>query len=503
MASRRRRRARQGKRFGKKLSLLGGVFLLVCVIGLVLSYRAVRNYLKSEDFRELVTDRASERLEAHVVVEPFEWDGWTARTSGVKAYDTNEVQQINAETIEAQVNISAALGGTYDISAIRVRDVEVTADLTKERGEAPPVRKRERSFLADYLPDEYEVDQVLVERLRGEIITEAGGWSWDEASLEVEPDLKAAIYDIHLRQAEIKTPLELVPELRLSSAKARVADGSLFLLNSEGTLFKEATITAEGRYELASEANSWNIKGVLAGARCEELVSENWKQRLQGVVKSEFDVRGDLEHAPVIRGELTLDQGVLTALPVLDRIAAYANTARFRRLVFSEASLSYRYEGGRLELNKVRLASEGLVQVEGGLVISGRSIRQGKFQVGITPGTLAHLPGAETKVFQRGKNGLLWTEVLISGTLDEPEEDLSERLIRAAGLRMFEKAAGTGKLVLKYGTEALGGSVKKLLQERGLPAIPGVPEAADQLKNEVIQEGVGTLFKLFGGSSEK
>ena len=53
----------------------------------------------------------------------------------------------------------------------------------------------------------------------------------------------------------------------------------------------------------------------------------------------------------------------------------------------------------------------------------------GRFRLGLVPGVLARIPGAETIVFQPGERGLLWTTLRVTGTIDDPEEDLTGRLL--------------------------------------------------------------------------
>jgi hypothetical protein len=43
------------------------------------------------------------------------------------------------------------------------------------------------------------------------------------------------------------------------------------------------------------------------------------------------------------------------------------------------------------------------------------------------------IPGAERLVFTEDREGFLWTPMKLTGTLAEPKEDLSARLIAAAG----------------------------------------------------------------------
>lgn len=88
--------------------------------------------------------------------------------------------------------------------------------------------------------------------------------------------------------------------------------------------------------------------------------------------------------------------------------------------------------------------------------IRGRQI-DGIFRLGLAPGTLATIPGAETDVFTAGERGLLWAPLRISGTLDDPKEDLTERLVAAAGLRMFDSIPETGEKVIKFSQSLLDG----------------------------------------------
>src|SRR5690606_32272100 len=92
------------------------------------------------------------------------------------------------------------------------------------------------------------------------------------------------------------------------------------------------------------------------------------------------------------------------------------------------------------------------------------------FRLGIAPGTLSSIPGAETDVFVPGEKGLLWTDVRVTGAKDDPKEDLTERLIAAAGLRMFEELPGSGQKVLKFSKSLLGESPEETVL-KGVEAI--------------------------------
>jgi hypothetical protein len=120
-------------------------------------------------------------------------------------------------------------------------------------------------------------------------------------------------------------------------------------------------------------------------------------------------------------------------------LGAYTDrTVQFRNLVCDTASCQYRKEGDRINLTGIKIRSRSLLGVEGTLDITGEQL-DGHLMVGVSRETLSGIPGAETKVFTIERDGLVWTPVRITGTFDKINEDLTDRLVDAAGARILEK----------------------------------------------------------------
>jgi hypothetical protein len=110
-----------------------------------------------------------------------------------------------------------------------------------------------------------------------------------------------------------------------------------------------------------------------------------------------------------------------------------------------------------------------LIRLEGDFSIKGKAI-DGLFRLGLVPGTLASIPGAERDVFLPGERGLLWAPIRITGTLDDPKEDLTDRLMMAAGMRMFDVIPESGEKVFKFTKSVLGETPDKVI-DQGLKVI--------------------------------
>jgi hypothetical protein len=118
-------------------------------------------------------------------------------------------------------------------------------------------------------------------------------------------------------------------------------------------------------------------------------------------------------------------------------------------------------------------------------------------RLGLAPGTLSQIPGAEEDVFVAGERGLLWSPLRVTGTLDDPKEDLSQRLMAAAGARMFEIIPATGIKVLKYTQQVIGGGSGE--DAEAAPKV--IDQATQSLKQgtDVIDQAVKGAGGLVGG----
>jgi hypothetical protein len=525
MSRRSRKKSSSPKSSGSRLFkwLVGGflAFVILAIVGVVFGYRAVREYLRSDDFRVMLEGKASESLGGSAIFQPFRWDGWSVKTDEFQLTGDETVSNLKVSTIAAGVDIGAVWDGVYRIEDVTVQEVKILADLREgeeviknDRTEPlQPNASGELGFWDRFIPTKVELTGVDVAKVSGKAITDDGDWDFDGISAAVRPGAGDDVYDLSLTNGRIQVPISLVKELKLRELRGRYSADRFYLLSSQFDALERASISATGEYDMV--ARSWSGQGTLKGARAEELVSEDWKQRLMGAVEVDFKAKGSEDRDSVIDGSLNLNQGILTALPILDKIAAYTGAIRFRHLALSDASMDFRKEGERLEFTNILLASEGLVRVEGRLTLVGDVIKEGRFQVGITPGTLAHIPGAETVVFEPGKLGLLWAPLRVSGTLDAPKEDLSDRLIQAAGERMFEMIPATGEWVLKNTNQVVGESTKNLLAKNGVVlgvanallekgtgvvqgAVKDVADQAIETGTKAAEDAIDTIFDIFG-----
>lgn len=209
--------------------------------------------------------------------------------------------------------------------------------------------------------------------------------------------------------------------------------------------------TAAGGYldikgDWDGSSSSWTANMVVNGVPASSVLEGHWKKHVQGSVSGGIDLRGGRDGVTHVAGLARLQGGMLTGLPVLDRLALFCGSSRFRNLPLHEASAQFSYQESAWHISNILVESENLVRVEGWLEIGKGGALTGRLQVGLrADGLWKALPGFSDvfSVSRQGAGGnLAWANVNIGGTLDNPSEDLSARLIKAAGNRLTEIGMG-------------------------------------------------------------
>jgi hypothetical protein len=462
-----------------------------------LFYAAVRGYLHSDGFRRLLSDKAGAAAKVTGDFTPLRWDGLAVDTDAFQATGQGIVRELRLDGLHTEVGVGGLRRGVWEIRDTRVRRVEVSLDVTKGAEAAmTPVARAGKITPAGpagkhgWLPREFELHGMELGEVAVRARLDQGLVSASGLRVGVEPSGGKRSYGVEIAGGAIQLPFRLLPEIRLDQARLRYQDGTVFLTSLSAAAWNDGRLAASGEWD--RETRKFAIEGDISGVKCEEVLSENWAKRLIGEIGSDFTADNH-SGKPAARGRLAVRNGTLTALPVLDALAAYADTRRFRMLALSEAHADWRWEKDIIELTDIVIASEGLARLEGRVLIRGREL-EGTLRLGLVPGTLASIPGAETDVFAPGAHGMLWAPLRLTGTLDKPKEDLTDRLIAAAGLRMLETLPESGEKVLKFTRTVLGDDSSKAV-EKGVKII--------EKSGLSVREVSGILDSLLGGGKRR
>lgn len=473
------------------------IFGVLVLLALTLGYAGLRAYLHSEGFRKFLSAEVSKAAQVVGAFSAFKWDGLAVETQRFEATGEGMIASLKADQIGTEVGFGSLGKGAWELKQTRVSRIEVGLDFTKKDEPSPTlpeeVAKSVKKKQPGWVPNEVELESLAISELAIRAKTLEGLVAARGMRVRLEAATGKGAYRGEITGGTIDPAKDWLPEIRVEKVKGSFRDGSAFINSAKLKAYAAGRINGFGEWN--SETGTYSLEGDIGGVKCDEILSESWARRLTGDISSTFSVN-NISGKVVMNGELVVRNGTLTALPMLDALAAYADTRRFRVMPLSESRTKWRYSEDGFVFTDFVMASEGLVRLEGNFTIKGEEI-DGRFRVGLVPGTLSNIPGAETHVFLPGERGLLWAPVRITGRLDKPKEDLTERLIEAAGMRMFERIPESGERVLKFTKSVIGENPAGVI-DKGIDK--GIEEGRKVIDEgeKVIKEAEGIIKGILG-----
>lgn len=419
----------------------------MAVAALVLASR-LKGFLESEAFRKMVEHHTGNAFSGVTELDPLRWNGSAVRSGTLRLTggSNSKLESIQATTLQARVDWSAALRGTWCVKEITAENLRGKfgsggADLPLATQPSLP------AWLLAFLPSRVEIGKARIARAD----LDFGSTEITGTSLEILPD--GSGWRFQGRGGKlIQSPL---PILSIDSFVARTVNESVEIDSSVLRLGAEGKISAKGRWPGAMEIEWQNISAT-------DLLDSKWKNKVDG----KFGGEARVEEGKT-SGRVNLRNGTLRGFQVLEDIANFSGRREFRHLPIQKASADFQILGENYKFSNISLESTELLRVEGHLSISPNHELSGELQVGVNPSVLAGFPGARSKVFTFERDGFVWAPVHIGGTLDSPTENLSGRLVSAVGESAIEAVAPLLETVPKPARKAVGDSINTLFDILG------------------------------------
>jgi len=413
----------------------------------------VKGYLRGEEFRQFVNARIGKTLKSEVEFEPFRFDGLKVYSEAMRArgFEGGPFSEMKIEQVRAEFSLRRFFDRVWQVESIEAEHVGIKLGGTR-LSRPPQLDKLEevaQQNTSGWLPNRVEISSAVIHDF---------DLTWGDL-----PSTAGALKKVYLRA----TPAdggwliegqkgELIaanlPKLQVKELRIRQRDKTLFvnaaefLSNDGGVVSATGEVVFGERVDLQAKLDAIDIAPFLSG---------DWRLRLHGLASGDIRVQSTLpSHGPIaVSGTINLDQGRLEALPVLNEVAAFTRIQKFRSFPLTRATARFERNGAETRVQDFVAESEGLIRMEGAFVITGDEV-DGLFQVGVSPTTLQWLPGSQERVFTVARGGYLWTPVRLNGPLNSPNEDLTPRLVAAAGGAVLDKVESTARDALDLGREA-------------------------------------------------
>ncbi len=451
-----RRRRRRAGGWSKGWTILTGIVVLAA--GLFFGARLwIKSYLQSDNFRVWIGQEISRTLNAEVQIGGITWQDSSASAGTFTATGSPEspFARIEARDLRATINTGAVWDRVWQVDEVKVArlflDFSPTGPRTLQSPAATDQSSRSGSssgFFSSLLPNHTVVKGVDVDQV---------GFLWKSATHSAG----ARGIALHIKPAENNgfflasgqngtLTLSMIPgePVTLRHFEASL-QGDEFTLDELAAEAAGADLTMEGSLS-TGDRPALDLNGTVAGLDLARVIPDDWLKRLHGKAGGEVHVTGDpreFDHLSWV-GTAHLRDGLLEGLPLLHVIARKTRNESFMRLNLKEARTNFiRATDGGWLLEKLTVDAPGLLRLKGSASAAPDGGLQGELLLGIVPGTLRYLAGAEQSVFlpldqllitqlERAlitpdDAGLRWTRLRLRGTLENPQEDLADRLAKA------------------------------------------------------------------------
>ena len=443
---------------GKKsrlLWILGGLGTGLLVLGVLTAVFLplfVTRWLGGDEFRQLASQQLSILLKTEGELQPLEWSSFSVFSGGFASHPGASGPWVwDLRELRTEISPRLLLDRILRFSEISIGELNLTPGTqpTLAPAEAsPPVAGDERS--SDLFRD-VQIGTVEIRSVRVQPSAASAGWGIQGLQVSAQPSKQQT--EFHLRGGQITTPLSWLGSIQLGSAKGRYTDPTIFLTSLDAKSPTGGTLQLSGEYTPGPTSRAqgrvswerWPIPGGKIGVGLFEIPA---------LMSGEFVLQEMRAGGPVGQGQVRLVEARLEPGPgsetILGLLGALTGEPRLRGCPLTTAQAKWSMQPGLYDVTQILAEAPGLLRAVGQVRITGQNL-SGQVQLGLERNLgskVNALTGGEC--FRREEQGYLYETINLSGTLDNPQNDLKAKLTGAiartavrTGAQILEKAAGS------------------------------------------------------------
>lgn len=452
----------------------GLIVLTVPAVVAVVSWFRLLAYIQSEDFCRELGEILRERThsESITLAERLKLDGNRVSLAKAEVLRGDSLQRAAARGISAELNRGELLDRRVHITKLVMEEADISLDFSRksvvlpmpvqlpvEQNEAvPPPADKPAAPPAKKSSVSLQLDRLECKDSDIRMTVNDSPFSFTGGSGTAVPTKRGRGdgWQLSFENGRLHTPYDMLKDSSVrnatfisSSAGIRLTDCCLMLRPGE--------LRVRGNYALKDGRWSTVLRANKVGV--ERILNNDWKKRLLGELYGELELTGSSGKLNSGQGVLSLQKGMLEALPILSELPLKGDPYRRLALEKAECRLSYPYSSPEHNIHNAWLfdgidirSAGGLLTVKGYIVIGADRSLGGTLTIGLPENRVRELMPATdaplTAIFNKGKkDGCLWLNLNLSGTLDDPHEDLSVRLTTVLTSALSElRSDGTGGL---------------------------------------------------------
>lgn len=420
-------RAARRWQWQKRAVVFGAVAVMLAAVALAMVNPRLTRYIESDAFRTELDKQTAKGLHFPAgTYGPIRRTGFlSAATDEFRAEKGRKaLTALQAHGITARFNPLGVFLRRWQLDDVHIDGGEVRIQTYEPKPEPSP----SKPWYHVFLPDRVYLKQVRSEpadvtwRFRNEkggffgtrlLITPYGR---DFEYQATSGTMKGALIpDLPLRRTHLRITKTLLTLFTLDLAPAPDSGGFIHAEGTAGT----------------REDKSVDFRVKFEKLPLREWLPASWQNHVSGLAAGNAQWKGESPklEASHVQGALRIHEGRLRQLPFLEKLSSITGKKSIEELELNECSAELDWKSPKLEVKNIAIEDKGKFRIEGALSIRDKSLG-GAIQLGLAPDYLIWLPNAG-EVFPKERSGYLWTTVHLSGTIDNPGQDLSPRIVDA------------------------------------------------------------------------
>jgi hypothetical protein len=407
-------------------------------------------FIQSDSFRDWLGKRFGHALHVDGQFEPLTWEGSSFTSAGFSAVGTGKrkLRSLRITNISAHFDWWQLLKGKWVIDHASFEKVEAVVGKKSAEISSPvavPTKEPQSPNLPNFLPSEFRIEQLYVASADLHWITNRGD-TGQFLGTKLTTTLKGPDqWDVTAIGGTAQHAS--YPSMQVDHIRAAVGRDSILIRDAKALIPGGGEIRLAGKVSTGRGLNA-ELTTDFAELEANQALPAEW--HMGGKASGHLVYTGDLdrfEHGEVT-GSVKITGAAFDMTNVFVTLHQLAKFGGLSDVRIDSIEAHLKYHEHILELSDLRASYQDQIRVEGAGIIASDRL-EGHLLIGLSPKILGWIPGAAEKVFVEERDGLRWAQVNVSGTPDEPKEDLTKRLISAFRDKMNKEFKGQAKDAVK------------------------------------------------------
>lgn len=450
----------------RRICIAAVAFVIGLIFLLVLGYSQLFSYLQGNKFRQTLAD-GIHRASGAATVEinsNLSINGNRISVDGASVTGLKNIKEAKASRISTEINRTALFSRKLHLHKINMEEASLSVTTSSaghsisSKSASQQEQKRKKSSankktdtasespfnLKDVQLDLFECkDADLNLEHNGELYQILGA----NITALPAPRIGPGAWQLTAENTRLRTPFRFLRDSSIKSATLVYRNNTADVTECR-ILLTPGEMRLKAHYSLSK--HRWSADMQVNKGDLHRILNDDWKKRVRGDLYGRLTLTGKSSEPVTATGAFSIQNGILEGLPFLSQLPI-GNTFPYRSIEIEKADcqIIFPYDSAKIKkawlFDKISMRSrDGMLLVKGHILIGADRSLGGTLTIGIPKTVTDSLPLAPEELTAElftaigNDDAYLWVNMNLSGTIDDPQEDLSIRIATLTGNKLSE-----------------------------------------------------------------